>query len=91
MDHADAFNKAILDETAHRPWPMPTGPWIMSQTWNDLLFAHWAVNPGVLRPLVPASFELDLFDGTGWVGVVPFYMTNVTPRLVPVLPWVSIG
>jgi uncharacterized protein YqjF (DUF2071 family) len=83
------FNKAIMDETAHRPWPMPTGPWIMSQTWNDLLFAHWPVDPGVLRALVPSAFELDVFDGSGWVGVVPFHMTNVAPRLVPALPWVS--
>lgn len=61
----------------------------MSQTWNDLLFAHWPVDPTVLRRVVPAPFELDLFDGAGWVGVVPFHMTNVAPRLVPALPWVS--
>jgi uncharacterized protein YqjF (DUF2071 family) len=61
----------------------------MSQSWNDLLFAHWPVPSDVLRPLVPACFDLDLFDGQGWVGVIPFHMTNVTPRLVPPLPWVS--
>ncbi len=85
----DGFNRRILEETAHRPWPMPEGPWIMSQTWNDLLFAHWPVDAATLRSLVPAAFELDLYDGTGWVGVVPFHMTNVAPRLVPALPWVS--
>jgi len=30
----------------------------MSQTWNDLLFAHWPVDADVLRPLVPTVFEL---------------------------------
>ena len=92
MQHEDAmdgFNKRILDETAHRPWPMPLGPWIMTQTWNDLLFAHWPVDAGALRALVPASFDLDVFEGSGWVGVVPFHMTNVAPRLMPALPWVS--
>ena len=79
----------ILDETAHRPWPMPTGPWLMRQTWNDLLFAHWPVERAALRPLVPARFEIDLFDGQAWVAVVPFSMTDVAPRLVPPLPWVS--
>ncbi len=83
------FNHAILEQTAHRPWPMPSSAWIMTQTWNDLLFAHWPVDVAALRPLVPASFELDLFDGQAWVGVVPFHMTNVAPRFVPALPWVS--
>jgi uncharacterized protein YqjF (DUF2071 family) len=83
------FNDRILNETAHRPWPMPAGPWVMTQTWNDLLFAHWPVDAGALRERVPASFELDLFDGQAWLGIVPFHMTNVAPRFVPALPWVS--
>jgi uncharacterized protein YqjF (DUF2071 family) len=68
---------------------MPGGPWIMTQTWNDLLFAHWPVAAERLRALVPARFELDLFNGTAWVGIVPFHMTNVAPRFVPALPRVS--
>ena len=43
------FNSAILDEVSHRPWPMPRGPWLMTQTWNDLLFAHWRVDISQLR------------------------------------------
>ena len=83
------FNHGILTDTAHRPWPMPTGPWVMTQTWNDLLFAHWPVAAAALRARVPPRFELDLFDGQAWIAVVPFHMTNVTPRLVPALPWIS--
>jgi hypothetical protein len=79
----------VLDQTAHRPWPLPGGPWLMTQTWNDLLFAHWPVDKQALREHVPARFELDLFDGDAWLGVVPFRMTNVAPRLVPALPWIS--
>src|SRR5206468_4270102 len=85
----DDFNRGILTETAHRPWPMPQSPWVMTQTWNDLLFAHWPVDGEALRGLVPAGFELDRFEGATWVGVVPFTMTNVAPRFVPALPWVS--
>jgi uncharacterized protein len=88
MDRA-AFNRSILDNITHRPWPMPGGSWILTQTWHDLLFAHWRVDAEALRPLVPATFELDRFDGATWLGIIPFYMTNVTPRLVPALPWVS--
>jgi uncharacterized protein YqjF (DUF2071 family) len=83
------FDRRVLTDTAHRPWPMPAGPWVMSQTWHDLLFAHWPADADRLRELVPARFELDLFDGQAWVAVVPFHMTNVTPRLIPALPWIS--
>ena len=54
--------------------------------WCDLLFAHWAVDAAVLRRLIPAGLELDLFDGQGYVGAVPFRMEGVTPRLVPPIP-----
>jgi uncharacterized protein YqjF (DUF2071 family) len=83
------FNHGILDEVRHRPWPMPTTPWIMTQTWNDLLFAHWAVDRQLLATKIPPGLELDLFDGEAWLGIVPFHMTNVAPRLVPALPWIS--
>src|SRR5262245_19789536 len=88
MAHND-FDSSILDEVAHRPWTLPESPWVMTQTWNDVLFAHWRVDASTLRERVPASFELDLFDGEAWVAVVPFEMTNVGPRGVPSLPWVS--
>jgi len=83
------FNYGILTETAHRPWPVPDGPWVMTQTWNDLLFAHWPVPSDRLRELVPSPFDLDLFDGQAWIAVVPFHMTNVSPRIVPALPGIS--
>lgn len=61
----------------------------MTQTWHDLLFAHWPVDAKALREHVPSEFVLDLFDGTAWVGIIPFHMTNVAPRGVPSLPWIS--
>ena len=87
MDHH--FNKEILNETAHRPWPMPQSPWLMTQTWHDLLFMHWPLTTTVLRAHVPDAFEIDRFDDRAWIGIVPFRMTNVAPRGVPALPWVS--
>ena len=84
-----AFDRAILEEVRHRPWPMPERRWVMTQTWHDLLFAHWPVASAVVRALVPARFEIDRFDGVAWIGIVPFHMTNVAPRGVPPLPWLS--
>ena len=64
-------------------------PWVMHQRWTSLLFAHWPVAPAILRPLLPPSLTLDTFDGSAWVGVIPFHMSNVRPRYLPPLPWVS--
>ena len=83
------FDYKILDVTAHRPWPMPDSPWVMTQSWHDLLFAHWPVSAAALRDRIPPAFELDVFDNHAWVAVVPFTMSNVSPRGVPALPWIS--
>jgi uncharacterized protein YqjF (DUF2071 family) len=61
----------------------------MSQSWHDLLFAHWPLDPDMLRDKVPATLPLDIFDGRAWIGVIPFHMTNVAPRGVPSLPGLS--
>lgn len=57
-------------------------------TWRDLLFAHWAVRPELVQPLIPAQLELDLFDGRAWIGAVPFLMENTTARFVLPIPGV---
>ena len=78
-----------LRHTAHRPFPLPGRPWLFRQTWKDLLFAHWPADTEALRPLVPASVEIDTFGGAAWVGVVPFRMAGIAPRGLPAVPWVS--
>ncbi len=61
----------------------------MTQTWHDLLFAHWPVEPAVVQARIPSGLELDLYNGRAWIGIVPFRMTNVAPRGVPALPRIS--
>jgi uncharacterized protein len=73
----------------HRPWPLRSGMWVMAQRWHDLLFAHWPVPVDAVRPLVPATLEIETFDGRAWVGVIPFRMTGVRLRGLPALPGVS--
>jgi uncharacterized protein YqjF (DUF2071 family) len=81
--------RATLRVTAHRPWPLPDGPWLMGQTWHDLLFAHWSLAPDVLRALVPAPLELDERDGRAWLGITPFRVAGLRPRGGPPLPRLS--
>ena len=79
----------ILRDVAHRPWPLPAGSWVMTQSWHDLLFAHWPVDAEKLRPLIPERLEIDTFDGRAWLAVVPFRMTNVRLRGTLAVPWLS--
>jgi uncharacterized protein YqjF (DUF2071 family) len=51
--------------------------------WHDLLFLHWPIPPEAIRPLIPMGLELETFESTAWLGVVPFRMTGVRPRYIP--------
>jgi uncharacterized protein len=76
-------------ERAHRPWPAPHEPWLLAMAWHDLLFMHWPIRPAALLPYIPAGLALETFDGMAWIGVVPFRMSGVRPRLVPAVRWIS--
>ena len=86
---ANDFPEGIINQVTHRPWPLPASPWLMTQSWHHLLFAHWPVDAALLRGRVPPGLPLDLYEGQAWIGIVAFRMTNVAPRFVPALPWVS--
>ncbi len=64
----------------------PPGLPLMRQRWSQLLFAHWAIDPALLRPYLPARLELDLFEGQAWLGVVPFTMSHIRPLGLPAVP-----
>ncbi len=76
-----AYDDDLL-HTAHRPYPLPKGKWRLRQRWLDLLFAHWPIAREQLAPLLPPGLEPDLFDGSAWLGVVPFRMDQVRSRIV---------
>ncbi len=56
---------------------------IIRMHWHDLLFMHWPVAPELLKSLIPAPLELDIFEGDAWIGVVPFRLSRVAPRGIP--------
>jgi len=72
--------------TSHRPHPLPPGRWLMRQRWNDLLFAHWRVPAASIEPLVPEGLLVDTFQGSAWVGAMPFWMDRIKVRGVPPIP-----
>jgi hypothetical protein len=84
-----ARQASSVTETQHRPWPLPTGPWTLAQSWEDLLFAHWRVDAEQVRRLVPAGLELDEHDGSAWIGITPFVLSGFRLRGTLPLPRVS--
>ena len=86
---APARQGATLRVTDHRPWPLPAGSWVMAQTWEQLLFAHWRVAIEALREHLPPELEVDTHDGEAWLGVTPFLVTNLRLRGLPPVPFLS--
>jgi uncharacterized protein YqjF (DUF2071 family) len=68
---------------------LPRGPWVMGQTWDDLLFVHYRVSVDRLRELVPGGLEVQEHSGSGWLGVTPFAITGLRARGMLPLPLVS--
>jgi uncharacterized protein len=77
---APARQAAVLDEREHRPWPLPDGPWVMAQTWEHLLFAHWRVEAAAVRRVVPANLAVDQHAGSAWLGITPFVISGLRLR-----------
>jgi uncharacterized protein len=73
---------------AAREPPVNRRQW-MHHTWRDLLFLHWRFDPDVIQRTLAPGLTVDTFDGSAWVGIVPFQMRNIRPVFCPPLPGVS--
>ena len=67
----------------------PAGWPVMHQTWGKLLFMHWPIDEKLLRPLIPSQLSIDTFDGSAWIGVVPFTMWGIRASFLPPIPGTS--
>jgi uncharacterized protein len=62
----------ITLETArpiHRP--------VMLQGWYNLTSIHWRYDAAVVQRLLPSGFTVDEYDGSAWVGLLPFEMRRI--------------
>lgn len=62
---------------------------VMYQRWAGLLFLHWPVDPEMIQKRLPEGLKVDTFNGEAWLGVVPFFMEGVRPRMLPPVPGLS--
>lgn len=79
----------LLRLTAHRPYPLPEAPWLMTQTWENLLFLHWPVDSALVKEHVPTEFELDTFEGQAWISMAPFQVKHQRFRILPEIPMLN--
>jgi uncharacterized protein YqjF (DUF2071 family) len=84
-----ALERDRLPPDDHRPWPVPREPWVMAQTWEHLLFAHWPVPVRTMAARVPKGLSIDVFDGSAWLAVTPFRVRRLRLRGTPAVPGLS--
>lgn len=60
--------------------------WLIRQSWEHLLFAHWPVGAKAVRRLLPPSVEPDVRDGAAWLAIVAFVMVGTRPGAPPYRP-----
>ncbi len=59
------------------------------QRWQKLGFLHWRVSAESLQPLIPEELTIEQFDGSAWLGVVPFSMERIRPWWCCAVPGIS--
>lgn len=69
--------------------PGLTGRTLLTQSWLDLAFLHWSVDPGLVAPLLPPGTVPDLIDGAAYVGLIAFRMHRIGWLGLPGLPYLG--
>ncbi len=67
--------------------PAPVKRAVMVQQWQELAYLHWRYDPAVVQALLPPGLEVDTFDGSAWVGLIPFSMRNIGLPKLPAVPY----
>ena len=67
--------------------PEDIGRTLLTQSWLDLTFVHWAVEPELVSGLLPAGARPDVLDGRTYVGLVAFRMHHIGWLGLPAVPY----
>ncbi|RFA18765.1 YqjF family protein [Subtercola boreus] len=60
---------------------------ILRQQWRNVTFLHWRIPTADAASLMPPGVTPDEFDGSSWVGLVPFTLRNTQFGPTPALPF----
>jgi uncharacterized protein YqjF (DUF2071 family) len=61
----------------------------MHQNWGKLSFMHWRIDPEIVRAVIPSQLSIDTFDGSAWIGEIPFTMWGIRASFLPPIPGTS--
>ncbi len=62
---------------------------LLNQEWHDLLFLHWRIPDALIRQHIPEELSIDHYDGSAWIGIIPFHMRKLRPCCLPSFPLIS--
>ncbi|MBA3489783.1 MAG: DUF2071 domain-containing protein, partial [Longispora sp.] len=65
------------------------GKTLLTQSWLDLTFLHWAVDPEQVALLLPAGTLPDMHEARTYVGLVAFRMHRIGWLNLPGLPYLG--
>jgi uncharacterized protein YqjF (DUF2071 family) len=77
---------AVAEPVSAAAPPLSRTP-VIAQHWNDLAFLHWRVEPAEVARFLPDGVEPDVFDGSSWVGLIPFELSHASFGPFPPVPW----
>ncbi|MBF0753891.1 DUF2071 domain-containing protein [Jeotgalicoccus halotolerans] len=77
----------LLNYLNHRNAPLPKGPWMMYQRWENLLCMHIPADAAKLISHIPKELELDLYGGEAWISIFPFKVNKLQLRGLPRFPY----
>jgi uncharacterized protein YqjF (DUF2071 family) len=52
----------------------------MVHRWEQLTFLHWRYDAATVQAVLPKGLEVETFEGSAWVGLVPFLMRVGIPH-----------
>lgn len=77
----------VMNISRSESCPNPVGTAVMRQQWRDLAYLHWRYDPAVVQALLPRGLTVDTFDGSAWVGLIPFAMRDIGLARGPGVPY----
>jgi hypothetical protein len=83
------MNKTTTEKRVEaRQEPFNKNP-VMYQTWIDLLFLHWEVDPEKIKLTLPNGLYPDLYNRKCYAAITPFSVKNMHIPYFPSVPFLS--
>ncbi|KAB1140160.1 DUF2071 domain-containing protein [Streptomyces luteolifulvus] len=79
----------VLPEDIMPDAPQTIGRPLLTQSWLDLTFLHWAADPADVAHALPPGTVPDTLDGVTYVGLVAFRMHRVGWLRLPGVPYLG--